>query len=93
MRTRRTAESATTNTETEEKTKMDFTKATKADVPEIVEMILALRKVTLETGTITNRTQSLILRTIPPAVLIDVALGLEKPIGLAAVLSGEAKAR
>lgn len=71
---------------------MDYSKATKEDVPEIVEMIHALRKVTLETGTITNRTQSFILRTIPPAVLIDVAMELEKPRGLAA-LSGEAKVR
>jgi hypothetical protein len=70
---------------------MDFTKATKADVPEIVEMILALRKVTLETGTITNRTQSLILRTIPPAVLIDVAAALAKPSGLVTILSGEGR--
>jgi hypothetical protein len=71
---------------------MDFKTATKADVPAIVGMILALRKITAETGTITKQTQSMILRTIPATVLIDVATALEKPSGLSTVLSGEAKA-
>jgi len=68
---------------------MDFKKTTAQDVPALVEMIRALRKVTAETGTFTKTTQSYILRNIPPDVLILVAMELSKPSGLAEVLSGE----
>ena len=69
---------------------MDYTKATSADVPAIVALIKALRRLTAESGTITKTTQSTILRNLPTEILIEVASELDKPSPLQAVLSGEA---
>ncbi len=70
---------------------MDYTKATAVDVPEIVSMLRELRRMTAETGTITTRAQGIILRSIPPTVLILVADELAKPVGLAETLSQDAR--
>ena len=67
---------------------MDYTKAASQDVPAIVAVIKALRKLTAESGTITKTTQSTILRNLPTEILIEVATELDKPTGLA-ILSGE----
>jgi hypothetical protein len=92
MRTRRTAE--TRHNETKGlKFMTDFTKATKEDIPTIVETIRALRRLTLESGMITTRTQSTILRNLPADLLLDVATELNAPNPSLAALSGDAKAR
>jgi hypothetical protein len=70
---------------------MDYTKAASQDVPAIVAVIKALRRLTAESGTITKTTQSTILRNLPPAILIEVATELDKPTAMTAVLSGETK--
>lgn len=64
-------------------------KATLADVPSIVETVRALRRLTEVTGTVTTHTQSLVFRTLPPRVLIEVANELERPSGMSAVLSSK----
>jgi hypothetical protein len=69
---------------------MDYTKAKSQDVPAIVTMIKALRRLTEVSGTITKTTQSTILRNLPPAILIEVATELDKPSAREAVLSGSA---
>jgi hypothetical protein len=82
------AEQACHNPIRNEEITMDFPNAKLTDVPEIVSMIKALRKVTEETGTITKSTQSYILRNIPPNVLIAVAQELDRPT-FKQVLSGD----
>lgn len=68
----------------------DFENATSSDVPELVNMVIALRKITAETGTITTRAQSHIFRAVPPVVLVEVAAGLEMAENPLAAISGKA---
>ncbi len=56
----------------------DFSTATAKDVPLIVATIRALRKLAKDSQIKTVHTQSLILRTVPPAVLAAVALKLSE---------------
>lgn len=72
--------------------KFDYAKATSKDVPALVEMLRALRHITEQTGVITTRAQSIVLRSIPAAVLVEVATELEKAYGFVAVLSGQVEA-
>lgn len=67
----------------------DFSHSTEADVPEIARTIRALRIVGKESRVNTQLTQSAILRSLKPAILIAVSLELEKPYGrLAEKLGG-----
>ena len=65
----------------------DYSKATLQDVAEIVETVRALRTLHAESHVQTKRTQSQILRQLPPDVLVAVARELAP--SLTAVLSGE----
>jgi hypothetical protein len=56
----------------------DYSQATLADVPAIVETIQALREVGRRTETKTTKTQSNILRVLPADVLCAVALKLNQ---------------
>ena len=57
---------------------MDLTKATLSDVAAITHTIRALRNLQKDSKVQTSKTQSLILRELPPAVLAAVAVELEK---------------
>lgn len=58
-----------------------------------VEQILGLRALTLETGTITTRTQGQILRALPDDVLLEVAPVLKHHFDLEKALSGKVVAK
>ncbi len=47
-------------------------------VDEVVERIVALRRVTEQTGCITRRTQSELLASLPNDVLLEVSLRLNR---------------
>lgn len=54
----------------------NYSEATLADVPQIVNSILALRDLS-KVHVITEKTQSAILRQLPNDVLVAVAVGLK----------------
>ena len=58
---------------------MNYSLATLADVPAIVREIKALREVAKRSELKTTKTQSGILRQLPPDVLTAVAVELDKP--------------
>lgn len=68
---------------------MDFIKATVEDVPEIVSKIKALRALT-DTGVNTKTQQSVIFRSLPHDIFIEVACELvsESAKSAADVLAG-----
>jgi len=57
----------------------NYSQATLADVPQIVNSILALRDLS-KVHVITEKTQSAILRQLPNDVLVAVAVGLKKAV-------------
>ncbi|MFI5072020.1 MAG: hypothetical protein ACHP8A_14130 [Terriglobales bacterium] len=91
-RTKASGERSTTTAEVRSKEKkimFDFSQATLADVPKIAHTIRALRALATKSQVATTKTQSLILRTVPPMVLSEVALLLADEPSALAVLSGE----
>jgi hypothetical protein len=68
---------------------LNFSTATLQDVPEIVARILALRDLQKVSKVQATKTQSMILRTVPPEVLDAIAyqISLVPPTGIE-VLSG-----
>jgi len=67
---------------------IEFKQAKSEDVPELVGLILALRKITAETGTATTRAQGIVFRNIPAAILLEVTGTLERLENPLAALSG-----
>jgi hypothetical protein len=66
----------------------DYAATSLSDVAEIVATIRALRHIAKESRLQTTKTQSLILRELPPAVLAAVAVELEKPVRQVATALG-----
>ena len=72
----------------------DITRATADDVPFLLAAIRKLREVTKETGTKTHRAQAIIFRSLPPVILAQLMVELERPEpkirgGLGDVLAGK----
>jgi|GEM_PF-4001922 hypothetical protein len=64
-----------------------------AQVKTAVEQILALRAITRDTGTKTNRSQNTILQALPDTVLIEVCVEIQRAEQAFAPLYGKAGER
>jgi hypothetical protein len=72
-----------------EPNRKDFMTQTESEALDaVVERIIALRDVTRTTGTITKRSQSLILQKLPDDVLAEVAVRIARQEALGAALGG-----